>query len=215
MAKYSDAFALRNDKAGEVIAERMRKRNFQAWYCKTAEEARDKAISLIGKEDTITFGGSYTAEQIGLLSALKEGGYKVFDRKEARTPEEKEAIVRKAFSSDVFITSFNAFTEDGQLINIDGNGNRVAAIAYGPKSVIAVIGMNKLTKNVDDAFDRAQTIAAPVNAQRLELKSGCAKTGICCDCLAVDTACCYYQRIRACRPAGKIKVILIGEDLGF
>lgn len=123
--------------------------------------------------------------------------------------------MRKAFSSDVFITGFNAFTQDGQLINIDGNGNRVAAIAYGPKSVIAVIGMNKLAGSVEEAFGRAQNIAAPVNAARLEVASGCSKTGLCSECLADDTICCYYQRIRVCRPAGKIKVILIGENLGY
>ena len=154
-------------------------------------------------------------DEINLLSYVKEH-YQVIDRDSAKSPEERLDLMRKALLCDTFLMSSNAISEDGQLVNIDGNGNRVAAMIYGPKNVIIIAGMNKVVKTLDDAYARARNIAAPSVVQRFpNAKTPCNQTGACHNCLSSDSCCAYMVTTRICRPAKKIKVILVGENLGL
>ena len=153
---------------------------------------------------------------IGLLKEVRNGKYNVLDRDTAKTPEEREMMLRQALLSDVYFMSVNGMTESGELINIDGTGNRCAAMIYGPKEVIIVAGINKIAKDFSAAMARARGEAAPINIKRFPaLKTPCQKTGVCADCLSNDSICNYFAVARRCRPAGRIKVILVGENLGF
>ena len=204
----------RYDKAGPAVAEAMKKRGFDAYYVSTAEEARAKALELIPENSTVSWGGSVTIDEIGLKKAVIDGGYNVINRDEAGTPEERTELMRKALTCDVFLMSANAVSEDGQLVNIDGNGNRVAALCFGPKEVIVVAGMNKVAGNIEEAYARARKFAAPVNAHRFNLGTPCNRTGMCSDCLSPDSICSQLVVTRR-TSGGRIKVILVGEDLGF
>lgn len=204
----------RYDKAGPAVAEAMKKRGFDAYYVSTAEEARAKALELIPENSTVSWGGSVTIDEIGLKKAVIDGGYNVINRDEAGTPEERTELMRKALTCDVFLMSANAVSEDGQLVNIDGNGNRVAALCFGPKEVIVVAGMNKVAGNIEEAYARARKFAAPVNAQRFNLGTPCNRTCMCSDCLSPDSICSQLVVTRR-TSGGRIKVILVGEDLGF
>ena len=204
----------RYDKAGPAVAEAMKKRGFDAYYVSTAEEARAKALELIPENSTVSWGGSVTIDEIGLKKAVIDGGYNVINRDEAGTPEERTELMRKALTCDVFLMSANAVSEDGQLVNIDGNGNRVAALCFGPKEVIVVAGMNKVAGNIEEAYARARKFAAPVNAQRFNLGTPCNRTGMCSDCLSPDSICSQLVVTRR-TSGGRIKVLRVGEDLGF
>lgn len=204
----------RFDKLGPRVAEALKQRHFDACYCPTAEEAIQKVLSLIPAGDTVAWGGSMTLAQLGIIEKVKQRN-PVIDRAAASTPEEGQELMRKALLCDTYLMSSNAISEDGQLYNIDGNGNRVAALIYGPKSVIVVAGMNKVTKTIADAEVRARNIAAPTNAQRFQHENPCSFTGSCADCLSKTSICASMVRTRICRPAGKIKVVLVGEELGF
>lgn len=210
-----DVKAIRNRKAGEKLCEKLQSRGFAAYYCASREEALQKALELIPAGSVVSWGGCHSAEEIGLLEAVRQGQYQVLDRNTAKTPEERVAIMKQALTCDVFLTGTNAITEDGELVNVDGNGNRVAAMTYGPDSVIVIAGMNKLTKTVMDAANRARTVAAPINAQRFDLQTPCKVDGMCHDCNVPDSICTYVVRTRRCKPAGRIKVILVGEELGY
>ena len=206
----------RYDKMGPRIVKALESRFFQAWYFSDTNEAVEKVFSLIPKTDTVSWGGSLTTTGLALTAMASEKGYKVIDRDKAASPEERTELMRQALLCDTFLTGTNAISEDGQLVNIDGGGNRVAAMTFGPKQVIVVAGMNKVVKTVMDAFTRAKTIAAPANMQRFPNgKTPCNETGICGDCLSADSICSFILRIRLCKPAGRIKVILIGKDLGL
>jgi L-lactate utilization protein LutB len=207
--------AIRNKLAGEKVCETFKSRGFDAYYCETSPEALEKALSLIPEQSLVSWGGCKSCEQIGLLDAVKAGNYKVLDRDSAKTPEERVAIMKQALGCDVFLTGTNALTETGELVNIDGNGNRVAAMIYGPDSVIVIAGMNKLVPDIEAAYKRARTEAAPVNIQRFDLKTPCKADGLCHDCNSPDCVCNYIVRTRRCKPAGKIKLILVGEVLGY
>lgn len=204
----------RYDKAGPVVVEAMKKRGFEAYYVSTAEEAREKALEFIHENSVVSWGGSMTIDEIGLKQAVIDRGYKVINRDEAESPEERMELMRKALTCDVFLMSANAVSEDGQLVNIDGNGNRVAALCYGPKEVIVVAGMNKVAGNLEEAYARARKFAAPVNAQRFNLATPCGKTGLCADCLSPECICSQIVVTRR-SSGGRIKVILVGEELGF
>jgi L-lactate utilization protein LutB len=207
---------LRYDKLGPMVVKALEKRFFQAWYFSESKEAVEKVFSLIPAADTVSWGGSLTAAELNLTALAAEKGYKVIDRDKASTPAERTELMRKALLCDTYLTGTNAITEDGQLVNIDGNGNRVAAMIFGPKQVIVVAGMNKVRKDIETAVARARTIAAPANIQRFpNLKAPCNETGACADCLSPDTICSFIVRTRFCKPAGRIKVILIGQDLGL
>ena len=204
----------RYDKAGPAVAEAMRRRGFDAYYVSTAEEARAKALELIPEGSTVSWGGSVTIDEIGLKQAVIDGGYKVINRDEGKTIEEKRELMKKALTCDVFLMSANAVSQDGQLVNIDGTGNRVAALCFGPKEVIVIAGMNKVAGSLEEAYSRARKFAAPVNAQRFDFETPCSKTGMCADCLSPQCICSQLVVTRR-TSGGRIKVILVGEDLGF
>jgi L-lactate utilization protein LutB len=207
---------LRYDKLGPRVVKALQGRFFEAWYFSETSEAVEKVFSLIPKTDTVSWGGSLTTTGLNLTQMAAEKGYKVIDRDKAATPAERIEMMRQALLCDTYLTGTNAISEDGQLVNVDGNGNRVAAMTFGPKQVIVVAGMNKVRKTVDIALARARTIAAPSNMQRFpNAKTPCNETGACADCLSPDSICSFIVHTRICRPAGRIKVILIGKDLGL
>ena len=203
------------DLRGPVLVKNLKSRHFDAYYCSTREEALAKALELIPAGSTVGWGGCWSAEQIGLIEAVKQGDYSVIDRSTGKTPQEVVALMKQCLTANVFITGANGISMDGQMVNIDGNGNRVAAIVYGPDSVIVVAGMNKVCDTVEDAFTRAKTIAAPVNNMRFQNENPCKFTGKCAQCKSETCICNQYLITRNCRPAGRIKFILVGEDLGF
>ena len=190
-------------------------RNMEAYFVKTKEEALKKALELIPEGSSISWGGTASAKEIGLLDAVHEGNYEVYDREEAQTPELKNEIAHKALDCDFFIGSTNALAENGVMVNIDGNANRVAAFAFGPKNVLLIVGMNKVVKSEEDAMSRARNEAAPINAQRFGLDTPCSKNGMCYDCKSPDCICCQILITRYSRAAKRIKVILVDENLGF
>jgi len=207
---------LRYDKLGPRVVKALQSRFFEAWYFSEPGEAVEKVFSLIPRTDTVSWGGSLTTADLNLTRMAAERGYKVIDRDKAASPAERVELMRQALLCDTYLTGTNAMTEDGQLVNIDGNGNRVAAMTFGPKQVILVAGMNKIVKTVEDAFVRAKFTAAPANAQRFpNLKTPCNETGACADCVSPDCICSFVVRTRICKPAGRIKVILIGKNLGM
>lgn len=203
------------EKKGNMLVKNLRARHFDAYYCATAAQAVEKALSLIPENSTVGWGGATGARQIGLVDAIHHGNFKVIDRDMLPTPEEKEQAARACLSADVYITGANALSLDGQMVNIDGNGNRVAAIIYGPTSVIVIAGMNKVSETLEGAIQRARTVAAPINAQRFPGQSPCRMNGVCGDCKSPDCICNHIVITRHCRPAGRIKMIIVGEDIGF
>ena len=162
----SDPVKFYYDKRGEQLVKNLEKRHFEAYYCETKEAALRKALELIPENSSVGWGGAMSAQQIGLMKALSEGNFKTIDRDLATTPEQREQAMRDCLGADVFLTGANAISMDGQMVNIDGYGNRCAAIIYGPKSVIVIAGMNKVTDDLDSAIVRARTVAAPMNQQR-------------------------------------------------
>ena len=204
------------EKRGQILVKNLQSRHFDAYYCATKEEALAKALELIPEGSTVGWGGTMTASAMGLQDAIRNGNYKALDRDACTTMDEREKVQRDIFFADAFITGANGLSLDGQMVNIDGTGNRVAPIIYGPQSVIVVAGMNKVEDTLADAMNRARTIAAPMNKQRFEaLQTPCAVTGSCADCKSPQSICNQIVITRNCRPAGRIKFIIIGEDLGF
>ena len=203
------------EKRGKLLVKNLKNRHFDAYYCDNAEEACAKALELIPEGSSVGWGGTVSAAQIGLLDAIRKGNYFVNDRDRCTTPEEKEATDRKSLLSDVFITGANAVSLDGQMVNIDGTGNRVAAIVYGPKNVLVIVGMNKVCDTLEDAIRRARTIAAPMNMQRFLLDTPCAVTGTCADCKSERCICNQILITRHGRPVDRIRFIVVGEDLGY
>ena len=146
------------------------------------------------------------------MDAIKDGSRRYIDRE---TAADKRAAMLAAYDADVYLASANAITEDGILVNIDGNSNRVSAIAYGPRKVLFIVGMNKVCPDLDSALKRARNVAAPVNAQRFGLDTPCSKTGACMDCKSPDSICCQFLVTRFSRHPGRIQVILVNDNLGF
>ena len=202
------------DKLGPTVVAALEKRGFGAQYCSTAEEAKAAALALIEEGKLVGWGGSQTVDALGIKEALKEKGQPMLDRDNV-TREEREAVMKKALTSDVFLMSSNAISQDGQLVNVDGHGNRVAALIFGPDKVIVVAGMNKVVKTVDEAVSRVRNWAAPMNAQRFQKGTPCCTTGACADCLSQSSICANTVITRLCKPAGRIQVILVGEDFGM
>lgn len=201
--------------SAEKLIPNLEKRNFEVYYCSNKTEAAKKALELIDKNGTISWGGSKTVSELDLINTLKDNGYKLIDRDLASTPEERAEIMKQSLLANTFLTSSNAITEDGILVNIDGLGNRVAAMCFGPDNVIIIAGMNKLCKTVEDAEYRVQNVAAVKNAERFGLtKTGCSK-GKCVNCLSDECMCSYVVKTRRSKIKGRIKIILVGEDLGF
>ncbi|HCL02198.1 MAG TPA: lactate utilization protein [Lachnoclostridium phytofermentans] len=223
MKAKDNAIKARNRLLAPKIIKNLQSRKFEAYYYDNATEAVEKAISLIPEQSSVSWGGSVTLEEIGLLDRVYQGQYTIIDRDKAQTMEERYDIMRQSLLCDTYLTSFNAISEDGILVNVDSVGNRTAAITFGPKSVIAIVGMNKICKTVEDAVVRARTYAAPINVQRCSsspflhppTKTPCVINGACGDCKAEDCLCSYIVQTRMCKTAGRIKIILVGESLGL
>ena len=205
----------RNTLVAEKVIKNLQRRNLEGYYAKDKEEALKIALSLIPEGSTIGWGGSVSFAEIGLKDAVKNGNYNCIDRDTAKDPAERKALMKKCLTSDVFIMGTNAISEDGQLVNIDGGGNRVAALCYGPDSIIVIAGMNKLVKTLDDAISRARNVAAPINCQRFNSETACHVNGACGDCNAPGCICSQIVITRNSLPKGRIKVILVNENLGF
>lgn len=197
--------------AGKVI-KGLASRNMTGYYAPSKEDALRIALELINEGDSVTMGGCMSAVEIGLVDALKCDRYRFIDR---NAFTDKRAAMLAAYDADVFLSGANAMTEDGVLINIDGNANRVSAIAQGPKKVLFIVGMNKICPDADSALKRARNVAAPVNAQRFGLDTPCSKTGSCMNCKSPDTICCQILVTRYSRHPGRIHVILVNDNLGF
>jgi L-lactate utilization protein LutB len=187
-------------------------RQMSGYYAADKEEALKIALSLIPEGSTVTMGGAMSAHEIGLPAALAEGNYNFIDRDKM---EDKRAAMLAAYDADFFLASANAMTEDGVIVNIDGNANRVSAIAQGPRHVLFIVGMNKICDDVDGALKRARNVAAPINAQRFGLNTPCTKTGSCMNCKTPDTICCQFLITRYSKHPGRIHVILVNDYLGF
>lgn len=202
-------------KRGQVLVKNLRSRHFDAYYCENREEALAKALELIPEGVSVGWGGALSAQQIGLIDAIRQGNYTAIDRDVVSDPVEKKKVMKQALLADVFVAGANALSLDGQMVSIDGNGNRVAAIVYGPESVIIIAGMNKVVDSLELAVKRARTVAAPMNMQRFHLQTPCDITGSCADCRSENCICNQILITRNSKPAGRIKVILVGEELGF
>ena len=203
-------------KRNELLAQKtiagLKSRNMEGFYAASKEEALKIALDLIPEGSSISMGGAMSVHEIGLSEALKNGNYNFIDRD---AYEDKRQAMLMAYDADFFLASCNAMTDDGILVNIDGNSNRVSAIAQGPKNVIFVVGMNKVCSDVDAAMKRARSVAAPTNAQRFGLNTPCSQKGTCFNCKSPDTICCQILITRFSRHAGRIKVILVNDNLGF
>lgn len=201
--------------AGETLKKKFSKRGMDAFYCGTKEEAKELILSMIPEGASVTWGGCESMKEAGVCDAIQEGNYDFIDRKTAKTPEEARALYGKIVCADYFLTGTNAFTKEGELVNVDGASNRVACIAHGPAHVIVLASMDKLCADIPQAYDRIRTHAAPPNALRVNVSTPCAKTGVCGDCLSPDCICCQILVTRYSRVPGRITVVLCGEKLGF
>lgn len=199
----------------KTIIKNLEKRHMKGFYCTSKEEALKLVLSLIPEKSSIAWGGSESIKEIGLINALYTANtYTLYDRAKV-SPDQVDYTLRQAYFADFYLMSSNAITLDGELVNIDGTGNRVSALTFGPKEVIMVVGMNKVTKTLEAAIDRIQNIASPQNALRLNRKTPCGITGVCGNCLSPDCMCMHTVITRNSRVDGRIKVILVGENLGY
>lgn len=204
------------NKQVERTMDNLVKNNMMAVYVENKDQVVDKVAELIKDDELVAVGGSMTLFETGVIDHLRSGRYDFLDRyREGLSREQLTEIYKKSFFADTYLVSSNAITENGELYNVDGNGNRVAAMIYGPISVIVVAGINKIVKNVDEAVERVRRIAAPANSIRLNLSTSCTKTGYCVDCKTEDRICCTYSVLGQQRQKNRIKVILVGESLGY
>ena len=205
----------RNDRLAQTIIKNLKIRHIEGYYCASAQEAVQKVSDLIEDGSSVTWGGTMTVRDLGIPDYLKKRGtLQVLDRDLVKTPQEKQDMYLKAFSADVYLSSANAISEDGVIVNIDGNGNRVAAITWGPKKVIFVIGLNKVAQTVQDALARARSTASPTNAARFDIKTPCQIDGVCHNCNSPQSICNYVHFLRN-SPHGRHTVVLVGENLGY
>ena len=206
----------RNQLLAEKMIKNLRRRNMEAFYCPTAQDAVAQVQALIADGSSVTWGGSMTIRDMGLPQALRERGtLEVLDRDLVEDAQEMQQMYLKAFSADVYLSSANAISEDGVIVNIDGNGNRVAAITWGPRMVIFVIGLNKVAATVQDAISRARSTASPINAQRFDISTPCHNDGVCHNCNSPESICSYIHLLRNSRNGNRHKVVLVGENLGY
>ena len=194
----------------------LQRRHIEGFYCPTGEEAVKKVSELIADGSSVTWGGTMTVRDLGIPEMLKSRGtLQVLDRDLVTTAEEKQDMYLRAFSADVYLTSANAITQDGVIVNIDGRGNRVAAITWGPHNVIHVIGLNKVAPTIEAALARARNVAAPINTARLGCDTPCRLDGVCHNCNSPQCICNYVHFTRNSFPAHRHTVILIGESWGY
>lgn len=203
------------ENAAETIIKNLKKRRMEGYYCATKEEAVKRALELMPKGASIGWGGSMSLEEAGLMEAVRGAEYEIIDRDEARTEEERKEVFAKIVNCDYFLMSTNAITLDGELINIDGRGNRVSFLCFGPEHVLILAGMNKVVTDVDSGIKRVHDIASPANTVRLNKNTPCAKTGRCADCLSNDCICAQTVITRLSLVPNRIQVILVGEELGY
>lgn len=203
------------ENTSKTLIKAFEKRSIEAHYCSTSAGAKEMVLSLMKEGSTVSWGGSMTLHDMSLFEALEKGDYKLLDRSKAKDPGEADMIYHQALSADYYLMSSNAITLDGKLVNIDGNGNRLAALIYGPTHVIVVAGMNKVVLDEEAALKRVRNEASPINTVRLNKNTPCAHTGTCADCLSDDCICCQTVITRKSRVPGRIKVILVGESLGY
>ena len=199
----------------KTIIKGLQKRQMAGYYAPTSREAADIALSLMPEGSSVGWGGSMTLSECGLMDALRRKNLTIIDRAEAKTPEEKQQMNARLITADTFLTSTNAITMDGELFNIDGHGSRVAFLIYGPGQVLVLCGMNKVVRDIQVAEARVRNNACPPNCVRLNKKTPCAVTGRCGDCYGSDCICSQFVYTRRSSVPGRIKVILIGESLGF
>ena len=203
------------EKRASVLVKNLRSRHFEAYYCDTRQDALAKALELIPEGSLVSWGGAMSAQQIGLIGAMRVGNYRTIDRDKCVTAEEREQAMKDALFCDTFLMGANAMSMDGEMVSIDGTGNRIGALVYGPKSVIVIVGMNKVEDTLEEAIRRARTVAAPKNKQRFGDGTPCAVTGVCGDCKSEKCICNHIVITRHCRPVGRIKFIIVGEELGL
>lgn len=204
------------EKRVQRTIENLKKNNMNGYFVEDEKEAIKKIEELLTEGYTVSVGGSMTLFETGVIELLRKGKYNFLDRyQEGLTPEDIKEMYRKSFSADAYLTSSNAITEDGALYNVDGRGNRVAAMIYGPDKVIIVAGVNKIVKDVDEAIERNRQWAAPANAKRLNKNTPCAKTGYCMDCNSEDRICNEYVLIRKQTDKERIHVIIVNKELGY
>ncbi len=199
----------------DSLIEKFNQRGIEGYYCDNSDEAVSMAKRFLTPGCSVTWGGSMTLEDIGLIDDLRNSDYQVVDRATAKTPEEARALYSKIVTCDYFFMSSNAITLDGQLINIDGAGNRVACLITGPKNVVVIAGMNKIVTDVDSGIARVRNMAAPPNCIRLSRKTPCTELGRCANCLNPDSICSNIVITRRSNIPNRIKVILVGEELGY
>ncbi len=206
----------RNERLGAKMVKQLQRRHFEAYYYATADEARQRVNELIPDGSSVTWGGTMTVRDMGIPEMLKgRGTLDVWDRDTVTTAEEKQEMYFRAFHADYYLSSANAISEDGVIINIDGNGNRVAAITWGPQHVIFVVGMNKVAQDVEAALKRARSTASPINAARFDIDTPCQKDGVCHNCNSPQSICNYVHFLRNSSKPGRIIVVLVGETLGY
>jgi len=203
------------ENTANTVIKRLNQRGMEGFYCPDKESTKALVMEMLAEGSVVTWGGSESLVEAGIIDAIMAGNYQVLDRKSAKTPEEDRALFGQIVCADYFLMSTNAFTVNGELINIDGNGNRVACLINGPKHVIIVAGMNKLVSDVEEGIKRIHTIASPPNAVRIDTATPCAKSGVCSGCIGNGSMCCHTVVTRSSRHKGRIKVILVGEELGF
>ncbi len=204
-----------HENMAKKLIEQFTKRRFEAYYCPDKKTALKKALELIPEGALVSHGGSESINEIGLLNAIIEGNYQYTNRKIGNTQEELRDSMIKSTFCDYYLMSSNAITTKGELVNIDGYGNRVAALSFGPENVIVVVGMNKICDDVDNAIWRTQNIASPKNTLRLNKKTPCSTTGFCGDCYGDDSICSSIVITRRSAISGRIKILLVGEVLGY
>lgn len=203
-------------KANQLI-KKMEKRGFNALYAATAEEAKKAVLDLVPTAGVIGLLGSQTMNQLGVFAHLRESGRELVDHamQKGQSPEEADEYKRRIFTTEAMLASANAVDDEGRLYNIDGVGNRVASMIFGPKKVILAIGLNKVAGNQAEAWVRARNTASPMNNKRLNMPNPCVKSGRCHDCQTESSICNYFSIIDRSRPVGRINVVLIGEDVGY
>lgn len=197
------------------IIKQLDRAGFEGYFCQNSEDARALVAKLVPVGSSVAWGGSETFKETGIKDMLAKGNYQMLDRAKASSPDELREVFLSHFASDFFFMSTNALTQKGELVNIDGNSNRLACLLHGPKQVIVLVGMNKVVCDVDAAFKRIRTAACPPNAARLHTGTPCENTGMCSQCHADGCMCCNLVITRHSRHKGRIKVILIAEDLGY
>lgn len=207
--------AIANQNLADTMIKNMAKRNMEGYYCATSAEAVEKALSLMPEGASVTWGGSMTLTECGLMDTLKTANYEIIDRDTAKTPEEARVMYAKQVMADYYLMSTNAITIGGELVNIDGRANRVSCLCWGPQNVIIIAGMNKVCSDVESAIQRVRNFAAPPNCVRLNKNTPCAQTGKCGDCYSQESICSQFLVTRRSSTPNRIKVILVGEELGY